>query len=81
MNSRNSETYDYEYIRNKENKHIYDIGVQSKKEVDLDHQKRDSDRLISKMETFIHEVVAWKKRSNYHGKEIDWKIMRDNNTF
>jgi hypothetical protein len=41
MNSRNSETYDYEYTRNKENKHIYDIGVQSKKEVDLDHQKRD----------------------------------------
>ena len=71
MNSRNSETYDYEYTRNKENKHIYDIRVQSKKEVDLDHQKRDSNRLISKMETFIHEVVAWKKRSNFHGKEID----------
>jgi hypothetical protein len=71
MNSRNSKTYDYEYTRNKENKHIYDIRVQSKKKVDLDHQKRSSDRLISKMETLIHEVVAWKKKSNCYGKEIN----------
>ena len=59
MNSRNSETYDYKYSRNKENKHIYDIGVQSKKEVDLDNQKRDSDRLISKMETLDEEIKGF----------------------
>jgi len=27
-----------------------------------------ADRLISKMETLIHEVVAWKKRSNGYEK-------------